>query len=408
MQKNRIVGFSVVGLLAALGTTALAVGCSGDDVAPKPVVVPDSGTTDANVNDAPAPLDSGKDAGPKPVLAKIQIVHAAPVAGAVRICFATAPGAKVPSLLTDVAGLPPLPAAATGLPPGAGGSLPSTGTDLSNVTMTPVLFKVSALVREKTAQRPAPKPEFSCPELLNPAIPDAATAGSFVKDVDYFVLPNIAPGTFAYKSSVLVVAAGCPAGVAGSALPAELGGAATNCGSDYDPTKSNLRAITMQLDNTPAAAGKIKAQFLHASAAADVVVAAVIPPAGPEKTIRPFLVTGAAPKNYLAPAGLSFVPNSAAPTAAVEVSFDPATTKIGIEKSAVEYTPLTLAITSAERAATGAITPGYFAATKGYTFVAVGDPRVTFDPANPLVTGLATIHYLAMPNDPTIADFVAP
>jgi hypothetical protein len=392
MQKNHLIGLSLVGLFSAIGTTALVVGCSDPVKVTPPVVTPDSGPDEI-------PDTSVKpDTGPKPVLAKIQVVHAAPVAGAVRICFATVAGIGDPNLTTDVGGLPPLPNTPNGekpagLPPGAGGPLPSTGTDLSGVTMKPVLFSVASLVIANGAQRPKPQPEFSCPELLNPALPTAAKG--LIKDKDYFVLPNLPPGTFANGKTIVVVAAGCPAGIVGDAV--------ANCGEDYDVGKSNLRAITLQLDNTPAAAGKIKAQFLHASAGADPFVNKAS--AGATKAVKPWLKTGAEKTFFGSPGTLTFKDNSiAATTPAIEVAVDQAATTVGIDVGAMEYAAGTLPISLVAAITVGGAPPaGYFAPTKGYTFIAVGDPtkKLLEDRSNVL----EVLHYLALPNDPIIPDF---
>jgi hypothetical protein len=391
MQKNHLIGLSLVGLLSAIGTTAL-VACSSDPVkVTPPVDTPDSGPQD--VPDTSAKPDTG----PKPVLAKIQVVHAAPVAGPVRICFATVAGDGDPNLTTDVGGLPPLPntpngTKPAGLPPGAGGPLPSTGTDLSGVTMKPVLFLVGSLVKVNAAQRPSPQPEFSCPELLNPALPSAAKG--LVKDTDYFVLPNLPKGTFANGKTIVVVAAGCPAGVVDPAVVA-------NCGAGYTAATSNLRAITMQLDNTPAAAGKVKAQFLHASAGADAFVDAATK--GVSKAVRPWLTTGTE-KTYFGPAGVTFKDNSGAPSAAVELAVDPAKTTIGIDVAGSEYAAGTLPISLVAAVTVGGAPPAdFYAPTKGYTFIAVGDPTKKLLADNSNV--LDVLHYLALPNDPIIPDF---
>ena len=168
------------------------------------------------------PGDSSVDAGPN---ARITVLHASPDFPPFRICFALRFGT-----LDIVASLPPGPDQQvpglpfTGVFPGTGGVFPDV-KDLS--TDTVVVYAIRAdKVKDNARDAGA---QLKCSDYIGI---DAGT--TLTKNVDYFELAPLPPGTFPKNSSVIIGLTGC--------LPKAIDPAASveKCGANYVDATGNL------------------------------------------------------------------------------------------------------------------------------------------------------------------------
>lgn len=381
-----------VGFLALLATTGVFVACDGDDDANNNSssggTTSSGGTSSSGGSSSGGTVDSGVDAAPKPILPKVALIHGANNAGPVRLCLATK-GDATPTIPTDVLAISPLPftTATSALPPGFGTVLPIESLDFSKLNLIPIVFKASALAAVGATGR-----NKTCGQVLSAA----ADAGGLVRDVDYWVLPEVKKERFAQNNSYVSVVVGCPAGITGAE--------AAKCGPGYTGAVHNLHLQVYQLDRSSGGAGNV-VQFVHGAPAVDPIV-------GP---VRPFIGTlgadgGLATQEFpLGDAGVTFAATESSTTAAPTPGAK-TTAPLSFTSGVVGVAHATGALT-APMALTqilsngGTPDPTFFKAGRGYTFIAVGDPTApattTGADGGPTFNPL-TAHFLVFDNDPVV------
>ena len=415
-------------LLAAVATSAfagaLAGGCSDDPVVTKPT--DDSGTkadatggTDGATTDGAKP-DATPEAGPPK--AKALAVHAAYGLPAVRFCFAV--GSKDDGSDGVVSPLPALPyddavSTAAGLPfpalfPGTGGALPDTGTDLSNLAVTPYFINAATIKAEVKSNAKLK----TCNDLLS----GKEDAGAVSAD-KFWKLPTLPKGTFAAGKTVLILGVGCPAGFTEPGLD---GGIPSECGG-------TLKTVVVNLDNVTKDAAKIGYQAINVSYAIDSVAKAT--GSSLEFSVGSLTADGGIDLKTVVPgtagAGLmveKLLPTTAAPTDALPAT--PDFTKLfvagGVRQADGGYLPGvggpflvpqaladTYVLTTGDRTLAGL--PAYWKSGQAYTAVVVGSHKQPpyIDPVTggPLAADAGgvfngrVLHFLVFPNDPVIPKF---
>jgi hypothetical protein len=398
MHKRNLVSLGLLSILAAAGTASVAVvGCSGDDAATD--AGPDQITSD-QINPPPdtGTPDTGTDAGtPR---ARLTVVHASPAAGIVRICFAIRSTTDAGTVDT-IAPFLPLPHSRTagqiaagqpypGLPPGFGGPLSDTGSNLEVLTIVPYVINAAKVAQYSREDGGTPT---ACDELLKP---DAGVA--LVENQDYWKLAPIPAGTFKAGKAYIVAAVGCPkysATLFGGEAQAKV-----KCGTDYTDDDGNLGAKVFEVSKTVPNANQIGAQFLHLSP-----VVQNVPSLGPDGVVAVFKEGDAS--TPINPTPSKYLDNAApaTPTAAT-VSANGILIANAIAGDASTPVPMPLAAVS--QLSTGSNTFAYVNGNS-YTFIALGDPTLP-SYINPLDGGpLApdaggvfngrSIHFLGFPNE---------
>jgi hypothetical protein len=361
-------------LLAGASAAGAIVACDGDDDVVQNNVKDASPLQDGNTPDAitPPPVDSGADAGPpRP---KVILVHAANKAGPVRLCLARSTS-RTPVIPDDVLGLAPLPykAETPALPPGFGSVLPIKDLDVPNLNLVPILFSPASLARVgATGQNKL------CDEIMRAAV-DGGGATPLIENTDYFVLPPVPKDTFKSGNTYVAIATGCPAGIAEAER--------LNCGPDYgDGTKHNLKLVGYQLDKSSGGAGNL-VQFIHGASA--------LQGAGP---VVPFINPTGADGGAIAlsdDAGVTFAGSLGK---AVPIAFTGGIVGVRVVASG-GIVPSSVA--AAQVLGNGGTpNPAFYAAGRGFTFIAVGDltqSQPTDGGFNPLAP-----HFLAFDNDPIV------
>ena len=357
-MKRSFLKVCMASLVLACGGLATGLsGCSSDDAkndgGPDANGGPDTSTTDTGIDTG---VDTGTDGG-LPVLAKLTIVHASPAIGYFRFCFAVnGVVGPLPALPHDAnksgdAGFP-----VPGVPPGSGAALPSFGTDLAQLTVTPYVIDATKIATHTNLEMP----EKKCPDLLDP---DAGIG--LVKDTDYFKLADFAPNTFAHGKSYLLVLEGCPASA--SAL-----GNAGKCGPGWSGTTSNLTVKVIELDSVVANMAKMGTQFVHASAimqagyAGGAVGAFGSPDAG--GLFSGIQVINAAPGQY----GGAIQPSTASGLTAPALSDRLITSFLFNDAGTGAVIPIPVA--AVEQLSTGVAPVGIYKNGDNFTYIIVGDP----------------------------------
>jgi hypothetical protein len=397
MRNRNLVSLGLLSILAAAGAAGVTVvGCNGDDAAtdagPDQIVSdqnnppPDTGTPDTGTPDAAIPR------------ARLTMVHASPAAGIVRICFAIRSTTDAGTVDT-IAPFLPLPHSRTasqiaagqpypGLPPGFGGPLSDTGSNLEVLTIVPYVINAAKVAQYSREDGGTPT---ACDELLKPDAGIGLVAGT-----DYQILPAIPAGTFKAGKSYIAAAIGCPKGAA-----ALFGGepqAKAKCGSTFTDASGNMEAKIFEVSKTVPNANQIGAQFLHLS---PVVQAAV----GPDG-VAAVLKEGDA-STPINPTPVKYGDNAAptTPTAAT-VSANGLLIANALSGDASTVVPMPLSTVS--QLSTGGATFAYVNGNS-YTFIAVGDPTAP-QYINPLDGGASspdaggvfngrTLHFLGFPNE---------
>ena len=350
--------------LALPVAVAAAVACNADDTPPKFF---DASTDSGGDAATDAPTDAPADAAVSH--AKIIAVHASPDLEAFRFCF----GVGVQNDGSDAAVLPIEPLPKTPLAPGAGAVLSDLG-DLSKSAVTPYVVLASKIGQGQT-----------CDAI----VPGAA-------GTDYFALATIKYGQLASATTHLLAVTGC--------LPHALDALAdtTTCGANYDATNGNLVGDVLLLDRVVANTQRFGAQIAHvASPAAGVwsglygatTVSAALRAidGGADEPIADSVALGAlAPPN-----AASLAMPSVDSTSLVVAANNPD----GGAPPAESSIPLPLVYEATTGQATGE--KAYFAPGVNYTFVFVGDPRVSATSDGGVFDG-HSLHALAFPNDPAV------
>ncbi len=363
-----------LGLLALLpGLVLWAFACDGDTTPPSFFDSGADATTSDVVQDGP---------GPDVVTtthAKVIVVHASPDVPTVRVCFAI--GLQNDGSDGVIAPISPLPQ--TGLAPGTGGALPDLGIDLSQRALTPYVILASKIT--SSAAR--------CDTL-------AGDAGSLTPNVDYFVLPTIKNGTLAPSTTFLVAATGC--------MPNALDPAAdtTTCGASYDSTKGNLSLQIFALDRVIGNTQRFGAQVAHVSSPAAGVWSSSYGSTAVSAALKAFdggaqeIIVDSVQLDLLAPSSAASL---AMPTVD-QTSFvvAPVNPDGGAPPTSVSI-PLPLVYEATTGKTTGE--NAYFTPGTNYTFVFVGDPRVSATLDGGAFNGYS-LHALAFPNDPTSSSAV--
>ncbi len=404
MRKASWVRASVVVMLLGGAFASSTTACGTDEVAiapldagrpddgaiPTPVV--DGGKIETSDADAAAVVDAG------PPVPKLVFVHAANEAGPVRLCLARHATNGTPDPRTDTLPVvPPLPykndkglggpANPVAFAPGLGAVLPLDSLDTTRIHLRPVVVKASSLLRVGAGGNAK-----SCSELLSAAAYGPGAVGSTTKlaeGADFTVLPTIPALTLRTGRTYVALLTGCPGGL----------GLDTNqtakCGPGYTDGGGNLRMVVYELDDAPGGAGNV-VQFVYGSSHVIPRVVkpfiTVSPDAGADGGDRLFLSGGATfmANDTVGPA----VPS---PGAKVTTPISFATSEFGVQTALGEIAgPV-----SRWQAfgAQGTADPTFFKAGRGYTFVLVGDPKATLDPAAGDFRG---VHLLAFDNDPPV------
>lgn len=359
-----------LGLLALLPTLVLwAFACDGDTTPPSFFDGGSDATTSDVVQDGP---------GPDVVTtthAKVIVVHASPDVPTVRVCFAI--GLQNDGSDGVIAPISPLPQ--TGLAPGTGGALPDLGVDLSQRALTPYVILASKIT--SSAAR--------CDTL-------AGDAGTLTQNVDYFVLPTIKNGTLAPSTTFLVAATGC--------VPSAIDPAAdtTTCGASYDSTKGNLSLQIFTLDRVIGNTQRFGAQVAHVASPAAGVWSSLYGSTAVSAALKSFdggaqeIIVDSVPLDQLAPSSAASL---AMPTVD-QTSFvvAPVNPDGGAPPTSVSI-PLPLVYEATTGKTTGE--NAYFTPGTNYTFVFVGDPRVSATVDGGAFNGYS-LHALAFPNDPPL------
>jgi hypothetical protein len=411
MRKESWFRFGLASVLLGAGVIGVTVaGCSDDD----PVTPGTDAGTDARTDGTtpppppPPPPDAGDGGTATP--AKILLVHAAPGAPAVRVCFASGQADDGADL--SVSPLPPLPAAAQGLPPGAGGALPRLPVNPAAIAITGFLVRANL-----PALTPDGGPPPACAQLLGPKGEGTANA---VLGTDFWKLPTIPKGRFEAEKTFAVVVTGCAAG----ATFDNAGNVTQNspkC-SPNDQTPGTLGARIVELDRTPAAADKVGVQVYHASSpveravAPDGVNVALVPipgdagtpdagdtDAGDDGGDAGTTDAGATPGIVLA-TGLKFGVLAPAGGQALATADTATLYRHNLVVSVPSGPTIPLPIGLVERFTTGAAQPSgnYFEAGKNYTFFLLGDPTATAGDPPGGVGDRYKFHVIGLPNDPVI------
>lgn len=402
MQKSNWLRIGLVGFATLVGGATAMVACGGDDE-----VTPDgdggttssssgaSGTTSSSSGstDGGSSGASSSSGGPAPIPATVAVVHAFNAVGAVRICYAIG-GTAAPEPGAGISPLFPLPNSETGLIPGSGGILPSTGTPLSSVYVRPYIIKSSAIT----------SPASQCPDLIGEA---ATVTPALVEGTDYFMLDAIEKGALEDDSTYVLIA-------------------------KEGPTAGRPVIQAYKLDTaTDVPDDKIAVQFIHASPYLDKVT-------GLSPNVAPFFdrpTAGVADAGAdsgdggaVAPPGRAYeffagatASDKTAPFAALSAlktvdTFDVPNTAAGLmvtlggNEQPILNRDTTLALIPVSTWATLSDPPPaptqveggesvYFKAGRAFTFIALGDPTTNPATPEPLKTYLGP-HYLVFPNRP--------
>jgi hypothetical protein len=373
-----------VALLATAATGAAIVACDGDDTAtPIPPVATDSGV--GGDSSMMMTSDAG-DGATASVVPKVILVHGANEIGAVRLCIATAPNGtpKVPDNLLAFSPLP-FDTATSRLPVGFGAVLPLSALNVSKFNLVPVVIKATSLDRIGAGGRAK-----SCGQVLA-----GEDAGGLKENDDYYILPEIQKTDFQEQNTYAAVVVGCPLGIEGPA--------AAKCGTGYVPGAHNLRLQTYKLDRSSGGAGNV-VQVVHGALPIDGL-------AGP---VQPFIATQGADggvENPIFPLGDAGVTSqaqaaskSAAPTPGAKTAapLDYAKGLVGVR--IIANGGVVAQSIAAAQVISGGLPltpkPTFYAAGRGFTFIAVGDPteqQPTDGGFNPLAP-----HFLVFDNDPVV------
>jgi hypothetical protein len=358
------------------------VACDGDDAVTGTPVTPPKDSGPGNDSSMMMGTDAG-DAATMSVVPKVILVHGANEAGPVRLCIANSPTAtpRVPEDLLP--GFSPLPFDKPGanLPPGFGAVLPLSALNVAKLNLVPIVIKAPALIAAGADARMKP-----CSAVLAPA-----DAGGLIKDVDYFILPEVKQTDFAERNTYAAVVVGCPPGITDPAAVAK-------CGMGYVAGQAthNFRLQTYKLDRTSGGAGNL-VQFVHGALAVDAV-------AGP---VAPFIGTNGGDAGTTAKLSLGAsttsqaqaVTKSATTAVTTPAPIDFAKGVVGVTIMA-SMNDLVQGVGVAQTISNGNVTdPTFFKAGRGYTFIAVGDAT---DMTPPGPTGFKGAHFLVFDNDPVV------
>jgi hypothetical protein len=381
------------------------IGCSSDSS------TGDGGADGAldtqNPMDVQNPMDTGSpDSG---TLGKLLAIHASPDLPPIRFCYLVN-GALSP--------LPPLPqelsasqiaagAPFAGLYQGTGGPLPSTGTDLGPLKITPILIKAQKIAQYVKGGDGGIK---VCSDLL---APDAGFG--LVEGTDYWTLSEIPANTFGHDHTYLLALTGCRKDTTIGGGNAQL--TAAKCGANWNNTTGNLAVKIYDVDRKIADPQKMGAQFLHLSAivsAGSVGITPGIITPGANDGGNLLDLVALSPVQYpdLKPATATGVTKPAALNANPALNTAFVGTPV-LPNDAGFGTQIYLPLPTVEQLTTGYAPDGglMYQAGGNFTFVAMGDPTVfpyldsTGAQGDPKDGGKFNgyyIHVIGLPNDPVI------
>jgi hypothetical protein len=164
----------------------------------------------------------------------------------VRICLLSSATSDEPGL-ADVLDTPALPS--KGLGPGELASL-ATREALAGRSFRPVVFYAPSLEGFGLSDK-------SCKDIVADVRADGGATGNLIAGIDFELGDTFARGFFRPERSYLLLATGCP-----QVTPMDF---AFACPEGFDGTRSFLRTIAYELDQTPAGPGKNRAQFVFGS-----------------------------------------------------------------------------------------------------------------------------------------------
>lgn len=396
-------GLASLALAGGVGAVSM-VGCSdGGGTADSG---PDGQPDDQQAPDVQNPIDTGTpDSG---TLGKLLAVHASLDLPPIRFCY------KVNGTVSP---LPPLPqelspaqiaggAPFAGLYQGTGGPLPSTGTDLGPLTITPILISAQAVAAYVKGGDAGIK---VCSDLL---APDAGFG--LVKDTNYWELADIPANTFKHDHTYILAATGCrkDTTIGGGNVLQTM----ARCGLDWNNSTGNLKVKIYDVDRVIADSQKMGAQFLHLSpivgAGSDgvmpgLVTQAALPDGGPRVDL---IGLNLVQFPSLAPAPAAAVTKPAPLNANQNLN----TMFVGTPyRDGGPLNPIVFPLPLVERLTTGYPPDGGLMYTSGgnFTFVLVGDPTVPpyldkwGQPGDPQDGGKFNgyyIHVIGLSNDPFI------
>jgi len=340
---------------------ASSVRCNGDDTPPRffdaasDAVVTETGT------------DASADGGAQH--AKIIAVNASADLPAIRLCFGV--GLQNDGSDSKVAAISPVPSGS--IVPGGGVTLPDLGLDLSMSALTPYAMNAASIGTSVQ----------TCDQLVQ----------SLGAGTDYFALPTIKNGTLATGTTVMIAITGCePAAIDGA-------GDSTTCGPTYSPNTGNLVGNAFTLDRVIANTSRFGAQVVHAASATAGVwfasygthtLTALLRPqdGGPDEIIASGVLY-----EEIQPANAASLAMPTIDQTSFVVSADNG------DAGGLTTIPLPLVYEATTGQATGE--NAYFVAGSNYTFVVIGDPRVSPVLDGGLFNGYS-LHTLAFPNDPPL------
>jgi hypothetical protein len=186
-------------------------------------------------------------------------------------------------------GFDTVPTGTPGVYPGTIAALPTFGTSVENLNITPFIIDASKVQGEinydgGAGLSPDGGAEDTCTALIGGHGKGTGDtpAGTLTLGVDYWQLPNINAGTLKDTKTYILALTGCLPGFTPSATevgagleanPAQTITAANICGSDFDGGSPSLQITVNELDTTtsiPAGAdGGIGVQFANLSTAID-------------------------------------------------------------------------------------------------------------------------------------------
>ncbi|MFO0664577.1 MAG: hypothetical protein U0174_11535 [Polyangiaceae bacterium] len=375
MTKTKWLHFGLIG--CALGGFAALAACSSNDIVDPGV---DSGVQqDSGIIEPPdtGVADAGPDAAKLPA-PKIGLIHAATQLGPVKLCLA-AKQTGIPDPKTEIFPTKILPTTIPAIPHGAYAVLPFKSIDASTYNLIAIAIKPQAVARISQLKGAVPE----CGDFMKDAVLEPTASGTdnngvlAVENKDFWLIPNIAAGTFAQGKSYLAAVTGCPKG-----LDVAQG---AKCGPNYDTSKGNLRIVSYEYDTTTKAGANNGVQFYHLAQDSDPVVGlggAVDP------TVKAFVnpsPTGGSDagqadgRTYLNTTGVSYantVGTGKGTPAPALVTTAPITlaSKFGLTGVAGGNDLVNMSVALWAGAAVGGTPPAdYFKPGENYAFIAVGD-----------------------------------
>jgi hypothetical protein len=379
-------------VLACGGLAAGVSGCSSDDN--KNDGGPEGGADTNMPMDTGVGMDSGNmDSGDAsgPAMAKLILVHASQQLWGIRVCFAANGNlTPLPALPHDPA-TQPASLGFPGIPPGAGGPFPSTGTDITPLTITPYVMNADSI---KTHVKGEMGGEKKCSDLLNP------DGGTLVANQDYWKLPDIPANTLQHGNTYILMLEGCDKNANFGSVPITT----ALCGASWSNTTGNLAVKIYQVDNKVADMSKMGAQYVHAAPPLQAVYQGGAIGLTAQTDAGNIQIINAMPANNEG----AIQPATASKLGAPGATDVLANTLILADGGVGAIIPIPLG--AVETLTTGMAPTGMYKANGNFTFIMLGNPSRTADgglfypdAGQPISVNQGyALHALGFSNDPVI------